>query len=379
MSAERLARVAFSRGSEPGCFAHGAAIEAAGGPLAAYDMLRQGWDVPGLEPVVCQEVRAVEAQRELDAAMAQGIRFVIPGDREWPAQLDDLAHVGPLHGRGGPVLGLWAKGPLGLDDVAPAVAIVGSRAASTYGREVAFELAVAAARAGFTVVSGAAYGIDVHAHRGALAAGGRTLAVLACGVDRAYPVGHRDVLEHLAATALVVSEVPIGGAPLRTRFLARNRIVVGLALGTVVVEAAVRSGALNSATWTEELSRRVMAVPGPVTSALSEGVNGLIRDRNAVLVTNGPDVCSILGRSGEHLMSVPRAEPAPRDALRAEQQQVLEAVPLRRPATTDSIAQVARMELRAARLHLERLAERGFVVQVETGWVQTGETRLRVG
>ena len=152
-----------------------------------------------------------------------------------------------------------------------AAAVVGSRSATTYGAGVAGDVAAHLAGHGVTVVSGAAYGIDVAAHRGALAARGPTLAVLACGVDRAYPAAHTTLLDYIAERGLVVSELPPGCSPTRLRFLSRNRVIAALAQGTVVVEAAVRSGALNTANWAARLNRVVMGVPGPVTSAPSGG------------------------------------------------------------------------------------------------------------
>ena len=151
-------------------------------------------------------------------------------------------------------IGLWVRGPLRLDELADSVAVVGSRSATTYGEDVARELGAGLARAGDCLVSGAAFGIDQAAHRGALAVGGPSVAVLACGVDRAYPAAHRDLIDHLAPAGAVVSELPPGCAPLRMRFLARNRIIAALTRGTVLVEAALRSGALNTAGWADSLS-----------------------------------------------------------------------------------------------------------------------------
>ena len=171
-----------------------------------------------------------------------------------------------------------------------AVAIVGSRAATAYGAHVATEIAASLSGQGWTVVSGAAYGIDAAAHHGALVAGGATVAVLACGVDHAYPRGHADLLASIAAHGAVISEYPPGQLPQRRRFLARNRLIAALTAGTVVVEAGLRSGALNAARHARELGRPVMAVPGPVTSSASGGCHQLIRDGQATCVTCAADV-----------------------------------------------------------------------------------------
>lgn len=170
------------------------------------------------------------------------------------------------------------------------MAVVGSRAATSYGTQQATELSRDLAAMGHTVISGLAYGVDQAAHRGALLAGGPTIAVMPGGADRPYPAAHAPLLEAIAERGLVVSEAPPGAAPTRTRFLARNRITAGLAEGTVVVEGAVRSGALNTAHWTATLHRPVMGVPGPVTSAASAGVNQLIRRGSATAVANAQDV-----------------------------------------------------------------------------------------
>jgi DNA processing protein len=160
--------------------------------------------------------------------------------------------------------------------------------------EQATELSRDLAAMGHTVVSGLAYGVDQAAHRGALVAGGPTIAVMPCGADRPYPAAHAQLLEAIAERGLVVAEAPPGAGPTRTRFLARNRIVAGLAEGTVVVEGALRSGALNTAHWSTNLHRSLMGVPGPVTSAASAGVNQLIRLGQASMVATAQDVITDL-------------------------------------------------------------------------------------
>ncbi len=260
--------------------------------------------------------------------------------------------------------GLWLRGPLRLHEaVRRAVAVVGARSATTYGADVASEIGATVAGAGHTVVSGAAYGIDQAAHRGALAARGPTIAVLACGVDRAYPSGHRELIDYIADTGLLVSELAPGCAPTKLRFLARNRIIAGLASGTVVVEAAIRSGALNTATWTARLNRIVMGVPGPVTSAPSAGVHQLIRARDALLVTRGAEVLEAVAPVGDHVLLEPREPERPHDSLDLLDQQVLDAVPVSRAASMSSIARTAGLALSAVTKSLERLVDVGLVEQ----------------
>jgi DNA processing protein len=175
-----------------------------------------------------------------------------------------------------------------------AVAVVGARSCSAYGREVARGLARELAGAGLIVVSGLARGIDGEAHRGALEGGGATVAVLGCGIDRDYPRAHADLARRIAETGAIVSEYPPGVEPAPWRFPARNRIIAGLALATVVVEARERSGALITADFALELGRDVFAVPGEITSTLSSGTNGLIRQGAAPLLSSA-DVFEALG------------------------------------------------------------------------------------
>ena len=207
---------------------------------------------------------------------------VSPGDDGYPLHLRSVPDPPPLHVRGAL-----------LREDALAVAIVGSRRASPYGLGVAETLARDLAARGVTIVSGLARGIDTAAHRGALAAGGRTLAVLGCGLDRAYPPENRALAAEIAARGALLSQFPPGTPPLARHFPARTRIIAGLTLGTVVVEAAESSGALITAGLAGELGRLVCAVPGRTTSPLSRGTNGLIRD-GATLVRDWMEVVNEL-------------------------------------------------------------------------------------
>lgn len=195
------------------------------------------------------------------------------------------------------------------------VAVVGARSCSPYGAQVARELARELAGAGIVVVSGLARGIDGEAHRGALAGGGPTVAVLGCGIDRDYPRAHAELARRIAENGLVVSEYAEGVEPAPWRFPARNRIVAGLAAATVVVEARERSGALITADFALELGRDVFAVPGEITSALSKGTNDLIR-QGATPLLSADDVLEALG--------VERPPPAPPTGLSSEGKAVLD-------------------------------------------------------
>jgi len=212
-----------------------------------------------------------------------GIRRITRRDDEYPAHLRELAEApDPLYVRGGLVR-----------DDALAVAVVGSRRATSYGLRVAEDLGHALAARGITLVSGLARGIDGAAHRGALRAGGRTIAVLGSGADVIYPPEHRPLASLVAESGALISPFAPGTPPLAYHFPARNRVIAGLALGVVVVEAAERSGALITARLASELGREVMAVPGGVTSAMSRGAHELIRD-GATLVQGWEDVVAQL-------------------------------------------------------------------------------------
>lgn len=366
-SEERLARAALSRVFEPGDVPSADVVRDFGA-VDLYRRLRSGADLPGRFGAAAERLTTCDPEAELDRATRIGARFVIPGDAEWPTQLDDLARTVPVNERGGVPHGLWVRGPVRLDSLRESVAIVGSRAATTYGDQLARDIACTVARAGRPVISGAAFGIDRSAHAGALAGGAATVAVLACGVDRPYPRSHVDLLEHLYAHGAVVAETPLGGAPHRVRFLARNRLIAALARGTVVVEAAVRSGALNTTNWANRLHRVVMGVPGPVTSAASGGVHQLIRQQAADLVTNGHEVLELVGGMGEHLVEVPRGPVGVRDRLSLRHRQVLDAVPLSTGAPEPSIARVAGLPLAEVTAALGHLGAQGLVEVDDGGW-----------
>jgi len=293
-----------------------------------------------------------------------GGRFVCPGDEEWPERLGDLSHAGSH-----PPFGLWVRGPATLADLTDrSVAVVGSRAASAYGEYVAGELGAGLGTRGWTVVSGGAYGIDACAHRGALAVGGPTVVVLACGVDVTYPRGHQSLFDRVAQEHLLVSESAPGCAPHRARFLVRNRIIAALTRGTVVVEAAPRSGALSTAGRAAHLYRPLMAVPGAVTSTLSAGCHLWIRDRGAVLVCDADQVLEQVAPIGEHLAAVPRGPERVADGLPPFVRAVLEGVPVLRPAGPGPIAVTAGIDESNVRAALRSLRALGLVEHVKGGW-----------
>lgn len=305
---------------------------------------------------------AAQPERALVACERMGGRFVVSGDPEWPTQLDDLGPARPY--------GLWLRGGGNLRFAClRSVALVGARAASDYGLHVTIELAGDLAERQWTVVSGGAYGVDDRAHRGALAERGTTVAVLACGMDVAYPSGHAGLFEEIAATGVIVSEWPPGSRPYRGRFLVRNRVIAALTRGTVVVEAALRSGALSTARHARDLSRQVMAVPGPVTSATSAGCHRILREWDATCVTSAAEVIEQVGLIGDDLAAPRRPPVLPRDRLDDDARRVLDALPAGGPGLGPAtMAGESGTDLNTTIACLGRLAAAGFAERTADGW-----------
>jgi DNA processing protein len=260
---------------------------------------------------------------------------------------------------------LWLRGDAPPDVLLrPAVAIVGARACSAYGRAVARSLGRALAGAGVTVISGLARGVDGEAHRGALEAGGPTVAVLGCGIDRDYPAAHAELARRIVdGGGLVVSEYEAGVEPAPWRFPARNRIIAGLSRATVVVEARERSGALITADFALEEGREVLAVPGEITSSLSAGTNALLR-LGATPVTGAGDVLEALGVE-------PTADPAPAAAPDGQLGSVLAALDSGR-ATADQLSRATGLDPGVVAAALVELELAGRVV------VDDGEVRSSI-
>jgi len=368
---ERIARATLMRIAEPGVQSLVAHVDRVGVQGALAD-IRAGRkigdvDVAGMR----HRLDKASGEADLEAMSRAGARLVCPGDAEWPTSLDDLHYVGL------PAFGLWVAGTLSLADAtAKSVAIVGTRTATDYGADVAADMAFALAERCWTVVSGLAYGIDAAAHRGALAAAGTTIGVLACGLDSPYPSGNRPLYDRMLAEGLVVSEHPPGSAPQRQRFLVRNRIIAALSLGTVVVEMALRSGARSTASHAAALSRHVMCVPGPVTSAMSGGCHRLLRERpDTVLVTNAAEVVEQCGHMGD-LAPRERGPSQTRDALGPMVARVFEGVPVRRPADLAGIANASGVGVDVADAALSALVTAGLVERVDDRWVMTDAGRL---
>jgi DNA processing protein len=331
-----LAWAYLSRVAEPPC-AELADLVHRVGPVEAAARVRRG----AVDDAVAQHTKA---RREIDTAAADlalidrcGGRLVTPDGDEWPVLAFAAFGGAEAKSRGGPPLVLWALGPLRLDDVSRrAAAVVGTRASTVYGEQVAADLAAGLVEREVAVVSGGAYGIDGAAHRAALECDGGTVAVLAGGIDIPYPAGHAALLHRIGRHGLLCTEYPPGVRPARHRFLTRNRLVAAVAGAAVVVEAGLRSGAANTAAWARALGRVVAAVPGPVTSSASAGCHVLLRN-GAELVTRADDVVEFVGRIGEFATEAPHPTTA-LDELSDAERRVYEALPGRGVASVDEIA-----------------------------------------
>lgn len=363
---ERLARAALTRVLEPGDVRGGRWLRECGGTELMRRITTPDGSAEQLTGMTARRLagyrlraRTAEPERDLAAAASAGGRFVCPGDREWPSQLDDLGDARPtgLWVRGRPDLRLWAL---------RSVAVVGARACTPYGAHMATALGAGLAERGWVVVSGAAFGVDGAAHRGALAAGGATMAVLACGVDVAYPRGHAELIGRIVEQGLVLGELPPADHPTRSRFILRNRVIAALTRGTVVVEAEYRSGSLVTARCAQRLGRHTMGVPGPATSGLSAGVHELLRGEG-VLVTDAAEVAEMVGDIGE--LAPPRHGPMlPRDYLDPVCGRVLDALPAHGSVNGREVARAAATSEDEALAKLYELHSLGFVEREGDGW-----------
>jgi DNA processing protein len=374
--AERLARARLTRIVEPGWEVAGRWLREIG-PVETVrrideaDESGEGTDesppLPGVRPerwagLLVRARDAPPPERDLARVEELGARFVCPGDAEWPGQLDDLGDERPV--------GLWVRGRASLRMWAlRSVAVVGARACTDYGVRMGATLGAGLAERGWVVVSGGAYGVDAAAHRGALGAAGATVAVLACGVDRVYPRGHAQLIDRIAEQGLVVGELPPGDHPTPSRFILRNRVIAALTRGTVVVEAAYRSGALGTVRWAQRLGRHAMGVPGPVTSGVSAGVHELLR-KEGVLVTDAAEVIELVGEMGE-LAPERRGPVLARDLLPPAAARVLAAFPARGACTVAEIGREAGASADDAMARLYELRSLGFVERHGDGWQLT--------
>ncbi|PRA83328.1 DNA-processing protein DprA [Microbacterium sp. MYb66] len=369
---ECIARAAWTVIAEPGDSVAGALIEVLGAADAlslAVDGSASSLPAEGNAPTsrALSDARArwrpraavTPVRAALSGALDVDAQLVVPGDTCWPAALADLGPSAPC--------ALWVRGSAELLVREPRVSIVGARASSGYGEHVAAELAGDLASRGAVIVSGGAYGIDGAAHRAALGVHGATIAFLAGGVDRAYPVGHRTLLRQIAVEGAVVSEPPCGAAPTKWRFLARNRLIAALGQATVVVEAGWRSGSLNTAGHAAALGRPLGAVPGPVTAASSAGCHRLLREYDAQCVTSAEEVSELWGLSVGASVAHEESDP---DRLR-----LLDAMSTRTRLTVAEITRRSGLVPDRVRALLGLLHLDGAVDLDEIGWRRVSRPR----
>lgn len=365
MKDERRARMALMCVSEPGSPSMSALV-GEHGPVGAWAKVCEQ-----TESTWSRRAALVDVDEVVNRTRELGLEFVIPGDPHWPTQLETLDAV-EVSGMGGAPLGLWIRGKQhDLNALAErAVSVVGSRASSSYGEMMACDIAAEISDRAWTVISGGAYGIDAAAHRGAMAGEGGTVCVLACGLDQDYPRQHHHLLATIAEQGAVVGELPPGARPMRSRFLGRNRIIAGLSAGTVLIEAAHRSGAKNTVSWAESMGKPVFALPGPVSSSTSATPHELIRSRSAELITSGRDVLEFLAPYGQELLPLPEAETRPVDELSRRQRSVFEHVPGSGPGeTAQQIAAASGLPPGMVFAMLGELLVKGFVVSSGNRWV----------
>ncbi len=375
---ERFARATWTGIAEPGDRVAGALVAGLGASTALTAVL-DGWKpadmlAPLPDTVSRSELTAGLARwaprlgpparlLALQQAMRYGVRLLTPDDSEWPSGVDDLGDHAPI--------ALWVRGDVAaVATHARSIALVGARAATGYGEHVTMEASAGLVDRGYTITSGAAYGIDGMAHRSALASSGTTVAFLAGGVDRFYPSGHDALLNRIVETGAVVSELPCGSPPTKWRFLQRNRLIAASTLATIVLEAGWRSGSLNTAGHAAALGRPLGAVPGPVTSAASAGCHRLIRDFDAACVTSADEMAELAplgadvpGRAGDFDTPPDHAD------ISADGVRVIDALSARVPRRVDDVA--ARAGLAVARVQsvLGMLELDGRVSSRESGWV----------
>ncbi|UOE45355.1 DNA-processing protein DprA [Agromyces larvae] len=384
--ADAFARIVLGALAEPGDGVMGRAVAQVGAVATAHALLARP-DVAALAALLPAEATVtpktisdalarwmprLDAEailRSLAQAARVGAALLVPGDPDWPIGVDDLGVHTPL--------ALWVRGrTAAIASSAPAIALVGARAATGYGEHVAIEASAGLVDRGFTVVSGGAYGIDGMAHRSALRSAGSTVAFLAGGIDRFYPLGHDDLLSRIVQTGAVVSEVPCGSSPTKWRFLQRNRLIAAASAATVVIEAGHRSGSLNTANHASALGRPIGAVPGPVTSPVSAGCHRLLRERDAICVVNAAQMAELAGGTGAHGALRLFDDPAgaarggpPGPSAHPDAVRVLDALSPRSPRSVDDVARLAGVEPARVMGVLGILEIEGRAARRPNGWV----------
>jgi DNA processing protein len=390
--AERFARAAWSGIAEPGDKDAGHLVAVLGAEASIAALTAVPWPasggVEGIDVTPLETTLAAGGDEELsrddlvDAvarwrsrvsaptvllALRQAARFgaglLVPGDPDWPLGVDDLGESAPH--------ALWVRGDRELlGRLQRSIAIVGARAATGYGEHVTVEVSSGLVDRGFTIVSGAAYGIDGIAHRAALASSGSTVAFLAGGVDRFYPAGHEALLTRIVERGAVVSEVPPGTAPTKWRFLQRNRLIAAASRATVVVEAGWRSGSLNTASHAADLGRPVGAVPGPVTSAASAGCHKLLRETPAICVTDADEMAELVALDAVSTAQKSTSSRAISPAIdpTGTRVRLLDALSDRSGRSVTRISELSGLAADRVRAELGLLELEGIVRELPGGW-----------
>jgi DNA protecting protein DprA len=319
-------------------------------------------------------LKSSDVVQYLMQAKRAGAHLLVPGDPLWPDAVGDLGTHAPL--------ALWWRGvPRALEALERSISLVGARAATGYGEHVTLEASAGLVDRGFAIVSGAAYGIDGMAHRAALASFGTTVAFLAGGVDRFYPAGHDALLAQIVETGAVISELPCGSSPTKWRFLQRNRLIAAASNATVVLEAGWRSGSLNTAGHAAAAGRPLGAVPGPVTSPASTGCHRLIREYDAVCVTDADEMAELAGgdsagRTTRKASDAPMSDEGRNGARSSDQVRAIDALSRRSPRSVHDIAGRAGLSTSAVVAALGALNLEGVVRERDAGWVLTSASMM---
>lgn len=378
---ERFARAAWTGIAEPGDRVAGIMV-ASMGATEALEALVSRTSIENMAVTLDGEASREELEQAVERwlprlqsrvallaltqAARYAVRLLIPGDPAWPAGLNDLGPHAPL--------ALWLRGKEStLVTTSESIALVGARAATGYGEHVAMEASAGLVDRGYTIISGAAYGIDGMAHRAALASSGQTIAVLAGGVDRFYPSGHEALLTRMVEEGAVISELPCGAAPTKWRFLQRNRLIAAMSMATIVLEAGWRSGSLNTAGHAAALGRPLGAVPGPVTSAASAGCHRLIREFGAVCVTNADEMAELAPLStmeGGHDTAIATIE---RVGVGQDHVRILDALSARSARLVDDIAARSGLSIASVQSVLGAMQLEGTARERESGWVKVSK------
>jgi len=361
---ETFSRLWLSFAVEPGDEAVGGRTHLVGASKVLAELLAGESPLKNAKAISARLKHFEEAANDLAAQLGtpggEGVRFITPKDADWPTQLGALGAREPL--------GLFVCGQLEIKPTLNhSISIVGTRSATTYGKHVASELAGELASRGFTIISGAAFGIDCVAHHAALAVAGQTVAVMPAWVLDDYPPSNAALLQQIRKHGFAISELPIGTHPTRPRFLQRNRLIAALSRATLVIEAPWRSGALSTARQAQSLLRLVMATPGPTTSPMSDGCNRMIREREAELVTSAEEVIELLAQAGCDL-AVRSQTPRRIDSLKGFDAAVFEAIPTKGGVSARDISLKLGSPINDVQAALGRVELLGFVIRRSQKW-----------